>query len=993
MRSKLTSGLGVLVLLFLAVSPLLGQAQATTGVIEGTVISEGNDPLPGIAVTVRNTDTNLSKIAVTDDRGRFRVVLLPVGPYEVTASQEGLATLRQEGLQLAVGQTLTIEMAMRPADVDQEIVVTAVTPLIETSRTSSSTLVDRDTLESIPNNGRNFLEFAKLTPGVSVVQGPDGEEMTINGQKGIQNNISVDGADFNNPFFGEQRGGQRPEFTFNIDAIQEFVVVPDGAPAEFGRSSGGFVNVITKSGTNTMQGTATLFYADASWESEAKREDGGREPKPDGNRGQLGFTLGGPIKQDKVFYFLAADLQQGDLTKQNDPSRIEQRVVDVFASLGSPNENAPIKRTNDNLAGLFKVDWNVSDNHLFTARINATDTSQNNGTFDVDSWGTSANAEELDSSIAPTVSLNSVLSDSLFNEARFQYAREDRPRYYNGPNIAGQNRPLPDTAMDFGSAYRFGMPFFIPVEYNDTRYQINDNITWLKEAHTFKAGIEYNRTAAFQTFVGFANGRFIFGSTDGFLNYVNNPNYIECSDNSSNTTGVCPVGTDPTGPVLLFLQQEGANGNTVEEAGTQTITQHEPAIYVQDTWQPRGNLTFQYGLRWEAQIQPDLITPKDELFYAPFIGQTRNGMLFPGEGDIPSDKSMWQPRLGVSWDPKSDGRSVVRANIGIYNARVPGLMLASSRSTDGTRGQTLFRSHGVPAAGTVPAYTDLIRGANLGTPFMPDVFVIDRDFRNPETTAAALSYEREIGRVWSVLVKYNYAKAKYLTRVLNYNDPLLGSPWSSGLGAGGFNGVTALNTIESGGKSEYNGLTIGGTRRLAQNFQFSGSYTYSKDKSNDDNERDPFTYRYAKITDLDPEWGYSDRDQRHRGNLWFMYNAPRNWNVGLRYAYRSAQPLSLTETGAVAASPSDRINADGSVTQRNLGRKNNEFQTFDLRVSKLLNVGNDRTFEIIAEVFNLFNSENFLNPGFSNLVFNFDGTVQSGLGQPRSLQLGGRFMF
>ena len=139
------------------------------------------------------------------------------------------------------------------------------------------------------------MDFTKLTPGVSVVQGPDGDELTINGQKGIHNNVSVDGADFNNPFFGEQRGGQRPPFTFNLDAVQEVVVVNDGANAEFGRSSGGFVNVVTKSGTNDIHASAHFYYTNDALQAEAPLPGGGFEPKPDSNRYQLGFTLGGPL--------------------------------------------------------------------------------------------------------------------------------------------------------------------------------------------------------------------------------------------------------------------------------------------------------------------------------------------------------------------------------------------------------------------------------------------------------------------------------------------------------------------------------------------------------------------------------------------------------------------------------------------------------------------------------------------------------------------------
>src|SRR6185436_17486337 len=148
-------------------------------------------------------------------------------------------------------------------------------------------------------------------------------------------------------------------------------------------------------------------------------------------------------------------------------------------------------------------------------------------------------------------------SSTLLNELRFQLAREDRPRPYEGPNVTGQSRPLPDTAFDFGRSYRFGMPFFIPVEYYDTRIQFNDNVSIIKGRHAFKAGVEFNRVNSVQTFLGFANGRYIFGSTDGFLNYARNPRYVECSNGTTSQTGSCPAGSDITGPVLLYLQQAG----------------------------------------------------------------------------------------------------------------------------------------------------------------------------------------------------------------------------------------------------------------------------------------------------------------------------------------------------------------------------------------------------------------------------------------------------
>ncbi|MBV9496915.1 MAG: TonB-dependent receptor, partial [Acidobacteria bacterium] len=825
------SPVSILLVFLLSFSlPLLAQSQATTGVIEGTVTDSSGGALPGVTVTLKNTATNFEQTQITDAAGRFRGVLLPLGPYEVSASLEGFGKYIAKGFNLGVGQTLTQQIVLKQAALSEQIVVTAEAPLIETARVEGATRINQDAVEGLPNNGRNFLEYTKLTPGVTIVQGPDGDELSINGQKGISNNVSVDGADFNNPFFGEQRGGQRPAFTFNLDAVKEMVVIADGANAEFGRSSSGFVNVITKSGTNDLSGTAHLVFKNDALSSRGKTPSGDTAPKFDSSQTQAGFTLGGPITRDKLFYFAAFDFQKADSTKQTDPTRIEQRVVDALAALGSPAENGPIDRSNDARVLLAKMDWNASAKHLFTLRYNYTWSEQKNGTFDVDSWGRSANATEKDSSNAVTGSLISTLTSSVLNEFRFQGAKENRPRPYDGPLINGQNRPLPDTAFDFGRSYRFGEPFFIPVKYYDTRVQLNDNVSYLRGAHSIKIGAEYNRVNSVQTFVGFANGRYIFSSTDGFLNYLRNPNYVECSNGSSSQTGACPSGASITGPVLLYLQQAGVGGLSVEEAGTQSIPQVEPAVFAQDSWQVTPNFNFQYGLRWEAQIEPDPITPPSEVFFKHFIGQTKNGQEFPSNGKIPSDKKMWQPRLGISWSPNGDATKVFRANAGIYYSRIPGLTLASTRSTNGSRGQSVFRSSALaPILGPVPAYPNIIPQSQIGNPDHPDVFVFDKGFQNPRTKSASVSWEQEVVKDYAVLVKYNYAKGEHITRFTNRNDPLLGSPWSTGLGADGKNGIGTLTVVESTAKSKYDGITVGIRKRPSHNLQFEVNYTYSKD--------------------------------------------------------------------------------------------------------------------------------------------------------------------
>ena len=977
------------------------QSQATTGVIRGSVWDQFGNPIANATVALKETRTNYERTLASSDLGLFTATLLPLGLYDVTVQAAGRAEVRQTGVQVRVGETVELTVKMLPQM--EEMVVEAALPTVDITQSEPATRLPEEAVQDLPNNGRNFLNLTLLTPGVAIVQGPDGDELSIGGQRGIHNNISVDGADFNNPFFGEQRGGQRPAFTFNLDAVEEMVVVPQGANAEFGRSSGGFVNVITKSGTNQLHGSVHFFGKNDALSGTARHE--GLERAPDFSQGQFGFTMGGPLIKDRAFFFTAYDQQVFRDTKQNDSERIDPRLrtfMDEQFNGALAGDYGPIDRTNDARAFLAKIDARLSDAHYATFKYNYTWSEQENGTFDVDAWTRSANAVEQDWSHAFNGSLLSLVSATTTNEFRFQVSREDRPRPYLGPNNPNTGRPFPDTGMDFVHGYRFGMPFFIPVEYYDTRIQALDNISVSKGDHLIKAGIEWNRVESVQTFIGFANGRYIFSSLDGFLNFVEQGNgYVECADGSTSTTGACPDGTDITGPVLLYLQQSGVGSLTVEEAGTQGIPQHELALFVQDSWQPSNKLTLNYGLRWEAQIQPDVLTAPDEVFFADFIGKTVTNETgtyeFPSNGTIPSDWDMFQPRLGVAYDVHGDNKTLLRGSAGIYYARIPGLNVASTRSTNGSRGQSIFRSSALtPILGPPPTYGELLPTPQ-GDPFRPSTFVFDKDFENPRTISANVGIERELhasGLVGSF--GYTYARADKLTRFVNRNDAIFGAPWATGLGADGSNGIGDLTVVESTAKSRYHGLSFGLRQMVHDDLQFQLNYTLSWDKSDDDNERDPFTFRYVAATQLEREWGYSDRDQRHRFNAWALAALPGGILLNQRLSYYSAQPVSASCAGDRSTNPwgaaSDRICDDGSITTRNTLRKDNEFFSYDVRLSRPILVGSGQL-EAIVEVFNLLNTDNFRDPSSVGLLFNFDGTVQSGLGDPRQVQVGLRYVY
>jgi hypothetical protein len=276
------------------------------------------------------------------------------------------------------------------------------------------------------------------------------------------------------------------------------------------------------------------------------------------------------------------------------------------------------------------------------------------------------------------------------------------------------------------------------------------------------------------------------------------------------------------------------------------------------------------------------------------------------------------------------------------------------------------------------------------------VFVFDKDFENPRTFTATVGYEREIGAGIAAGLSYTHARTDHLTRFIDANAAVFGSPWGTGLAGG--NGIGSLTVIQSSAKSRYNGITAELRRGVGSRLQFQLNYTLSYDKSDDDNERDPFTFRYARADSLVREYNWSDRDQRHRFNAWVLAVLPGDFYLNNRLSAYSAQPASElcgptnTGTGQRASQPGQRICPDGHVLQRNTIRRDNAYFSWDIRLSKPFNVG-PGTVEAIFEAFNVTNTDNFKDPSSGGTYRNFDGTIRSGLGEPRQFQVGARYLF
>ena len=937
---------------------VLAQSQATTGTIQGTIVDPNGAVVSGASVNVKNVQTGSERTVVTNSDGFFTAPLLQLGRYRVTTDASGFSKSILENVDVTVGQTLALKIDMKVGSATETVDVSAEPEAVDTARTELSTQINERSVENLPINRRDFSRFALLTPGVSIVQGPDGDEITINGQKGIQNNVSIDGADSNNPFFGEQRGGQRPAFTISLESVKEFQVVPVGASAEFGRSSGGFINAVTKSGTNSFSGAAFLFFRNQSLSGQNPDAVDAGLPTEDFTNYQFGGNVGGPIKKDRAFFFLAYERNDG---KSSKPNFIDPRLVNIFATrFGSPGEQGIINRTNIADVLLAKVDVQLNKDNLLTMRHNYSRAEQVNGTFDVPTWGTSANGRETDNSNSFIGQLVTNFSPTLLNEFRFQWAKEERPRFYDGPD-------LPDTTIGTFAgdvSYRFGRPFFLPVPSDDVRLQFTDNFTVIRGNHAIKFGVDINRTKVSQTFVGFARGRLIIaaGTIDdaitAFQNYING---------------------QPAFAFGLYIQFVPLGGRTEEEAGTQAYATVEPGVYVQDNWQVRRNLTLNLGFRWEAQFQPNPINDPAQTRYGQFLNDPR----FPSDDTIPDFTDGYSPRVALSWSPGEDGKTAIRLGAGLYYARIPGLVVAGPRNTDGVIAGNINIAGGFPlptGAGGLPIYPNRVNPATF-TNANPGIAVFERNFKNPRTIQYSASVEREVFRNASVLVAYNYAKTDRLTRFVNRGNPALYGGTSPFARANG-SGVGEIRSTESSAKSLYQGVTFTLNRRFANRYQFQVNYLLSFDKSDDDNERDPFTFRYADVNNFEPEYNWSDRDQRHRFNAFATFLLPFDINISPIVQIRSAQPRSLRPISE----------AGPSTVRRNTERLENEFFTLDTRVSKTFKFTETIGLEGIFEVFNLFNNRNQRSVP-RPLTFNFDGTVSAGFGEPRQAQIGVRLKF
>ncbi len=496
------------------------QSQVGGAGLNGTVTDASGAAVPNAKVAATNTATGLTRSTTTSDVGLYTFAGLPVGTYDLTVDAGGFKTAKRTSVELQVGAAATVDVRMEIGAAQETVSVEAEAPVVETTRSSAASNVTEKAVANLPVNGRNFIDFTLLTPGVvRDVRGTG--DISFAGQRGTVNTLLVDGADSNNLFFGQGTGrtGFRP-YAFSEDAVQEFQVNTVGYPAEIGRASGGAINVVTKSGTNGFHGSAFEFYRDRGLNANTFVNNRTGARKGPYHFNQFGGTLGGPVKKDKLFFFGSYDGQRNTsnqfLAPNTPPTGAAltalQQYLDPYV-LGLKNN-----------VYLGKVDWNIGANDRASVRYNAsryTGINQENPGPSSALQHTGDNQVNTDNVAA---SYTRVFGTRLLWDARFNFLRDAEPGFANGTG--------PEVQIVGGII--FGTNNFSPRYTNTYGYQPLNTISYATGRHNLKFGQDFNFLRAENYFPGFFAGGYVFPTYNAYL--ANQPSSYTQAFSSTGTT-------------------------------------------------------------------------------------------------------------------------------------------------------------------------------------------------------------------------------------------------------------------------------------------------------------------------------------------------------------------------------------------------------------------------------------------------------------------------
>ena len=956
------------VLLALALVPAAAAPQSL-GAVQGFVTDDSGAALPGVALELLDLERGQSRSVTTNSEGFFAIRALPNGEYDLTASLAGFRTARREHIHLHVGQTLDADLQLHLASVEETVVVTAEAPLLDLGRGGAGGYVDEVEISALPISGRDFVQFALLKPTVKVE--PQRGGISLSGQRGINSGLTIDGADAKSAFFGYGRGGEATEnggLVVAQESVQEFEVVTSGYSAEAGRSGGGYINVVTKAGTNDFSGSGFLFFRDNRMVATLPQSplDASRGIAADDDRYEVdeferynwGASFGGPIARDRTHFFLSYDqtarsqpfLQ--DIRGAGQYDAILARYPDLLAGF-SPNGDGTASgqfvRGTDNLILFGKLNHRVDDRHSLTLRYNFTD-------FARTSDYVAEESRKLERTHAVVGSLVSLIGDTGVNEFRVQYARDDLDRLANLPDGALQAN-FRIFAPSFGS---FGKPWWLPIYVDEQKFEVTERYSFLSGNHEIRLGLNLSQDLLSEFFAGNADGRYDFDDVADFM------------------------AGDAARARIFFGNVDNPNFD---------VAQQTLGLYAQDSWSPSSRLTLNYGARWDATLNPGDI----------------QHVLPEGTG-IPNDLDNFSPRAGFVWS--LDEASLIRGGAGVFYGRTPTLLFFSAYSNTG-----VFPNYGnaivAPGeTGFVPLGA-AIDNANPPAGLIPALSYVHPDFEDPRTARFNFGYEREIGRDLAASLDFVHARGDLLASNVDAN---VAPPTRDSFGRPVYSGERinpAYGTIlvrDSVARSDYTAVTAAFRRRFRDGIQFQAHYTWSRDHSNDDNERSSGGLTLTDPSDPDYDWGVSSRDIPHRFVASGVFTLPFDILASGIFTAQSGSPYTaLDATVGFHNHPGFFVGPNGPQTRAVIsgalapvnGERNDSWTNLDLRITKRFGLG-PAQIEALFEVFNVFDTAAFRVDGADQQEpFGDDGATRNpefGLGSAlvgnqRQAQLGLRVVF
>jgi outer membrane receptor protein involved in Fe transport len=988
--------------LLAAASASFGQAINAT--LAGRITDSSGGSVAKATLTVVNTATGVSRTVTSSDTGDYYIPALPAGTYKISAEFTGFGKQTREVI-LQVGQAAELDFALSPGQVEQKVEVEITAELAEPTRTQVSSVITEHQIVNLPVNGREFIDFALLSPAVSIGNTTSGStdvivepvtKLSFAGQNIHYNFIAVDGADDISTASGIQRGTPPQE------SVQEFRVINSDYSAEFGRATAGIVNIITRSGTNDWHGILYEYFRNNKMDAINLLQANGAHVL---RQNQFGGAIGGPIQKDKTFIYANYELQRraeshfyNSFILGKTPSGA--RVIDLInkvktAAYGLPPEPdlASVLGTNDTDNAFIRLDRRINDKHSVYLRYFINDgrllkQSPLSDGFDLPS--TFRNNFYRDQSLAG--SLASVINPNLVNELRMQFAR----RSFNFPSVSSQ--PHLELLNVFTTGVNRGNPEF----YRESRYELVDNLTRTLGKHTVTLGGNYNWVRTQESFPLFYPFEAHFSTFASFLGTDGGAGTPACAAVVGTET-VVPGCQDPG---VIFFQRFDATTtppftepsiNPTAFSGTSipaavrnqaqgTLDHSYDGLFIQDKWRATNRLTLNAGIRWEWETWPSAVLNT----------QWKN----------------FDPRLGMAYNVGTKHNVVIRAGFGLFHGIIPAPLLACQRAVcGGTQGKypgrpfedswnavtRAFAFGGAPNL-TAPALQAL---ASTGTYPANSLDVVAvrfvQDHKNPYGVQASLAVEFDPLPDTTVSISGLHIRGVHLGSFFNVNQPDPNTSIPVGLrtfhDSQGRSGLKDLYCAfvpnvpcpftpqirnfpfaiffeaTSRWDSQYDGLLININKRLSHNFAYGISYTWAK--SIDDGPNPSFVLIPQDSGNFRGERAVSSDDVRNRLVLNGTVSTPASWGpIGRDFLFgliaTIQSPMRFTKYAGLDANGDIFDNNDRvGIEPRNTFIGDN-YRSVDVRISRKFAFQERRSLELIAEAFNLSNT---LNIRYFNTVY------------------------